>query len=265
MTEPPGLLLPALSLCQREVIRFFRQKSRIIGAFGTPLLFWILIGSGLGNSFQMPGGNAGHYLEYFFPGTVVLILLFAAIFSTFSIIEDRNAGFLQSVLVAPVSRQSIVLGKILGGAVLAFIQALLFLPLAPTVGILPSFMGWVLLLPTLFLIAMALTAMGFFFAWQMNSTQGFHSVMNMLMIPMWLLSGAFFPKTGAFSWVGILMTINPLYYGVAAVRRCLYFEGGGLESLPALPVSLVCTLAFGAIMFALSSWQVGKRSIRNVA
>src|SRR5436853_4652338 len=130
------LLLPALALCQRELVRFLRQRNRIIGALATPIVFWLLIGAGMGRSFRadaVPGG--GDYLQFFFPGTVLMILLFTAIFSTISIIEDRREGFLQSVLVAPVPRVSIVLGKVLVGTELAFGQGLVFLLLAPTVGI----------------------------------------------------------------------------------------------------------------------------------
>src|SRR3954469_12574409 len=141
----PGLLLPALSLCRRELVRFLRQRNRIIGALATPIVFWLLIGGGMGRSFQakgLPGGE--DYMKFFFPGTILMILLFTAIFSTISIIEDRREGFLQSVLVAPVSRMAIVLGKILGGTILAFGQGFLFLLLAPTVRIhftLPGFLA----------------------------------------------------------------------------------------------------------------------------
>src|SRR5918993_5312260 len=126
---------PAISLCHRELVRFLRQRHRVIGALATPIVFWLLIGGGMGRSFRvegLPGG--GDYLRFFFPGTIVMILLFTAIFSTISVIEDRREGFLQSVLVAPVSRMSIVLGKTLGGTVLATLQGLLFLLLAPTIG-----------------------------------------------------------------------------------------------------------------------------------
>src|SRR3954451_3530679 len=126
---------PALSLAHRELVRFLRQRHRIIGALATPLVFWLLIGGGMNRSFNadVPGGD--NYLRYFFPGTVLMILLFTAIFSTISVIEDRREGFLQGVLVAPVSRMSIVLGKILGGTVLAFGQGLVLLLLAPLVGV----------------------------------------------------------------------------------------------------------------------------------
>src|SRR5262249_4897626 len=126
--------LATFTLWEREIVRFLRQKSRIIGALAPPILFWFLIGSGLGDSFQLPGLSTGGttYLQYFFPGTVSLIVLFTAIFSTISIIEDRHEGFLQSVLVAPLSRLALVLGKILGGTTLALLQAIIFLLLAPT-------------------------------------------------------------------------------------------------------------------------------------
>src|SRR5204863_9810294 len=132
-------LLASGTLWKREMVRFARQRSRVIGALGPPIVFWFLIGSGLGGSFRwamlsgLDGGSA-NYLQYFFPGTITLIVLFTAIFSTISIIEDRHEGFLQSVLVAPVSRGSIVMGKILGGTALAFSQGLIFLCLAPWVG-----------------------------------------------------------------------------------------------------------------------------------
>src|SRR5579862_5118855 len=128
--------LPAYTLWWREMVRFFRQRDRVIGALGTPLVFWLLLGSGLGKSFSAPSAPEGHgYLEYFFGGTIVLVLLFTAIFSTISIIEDRREGFLQAVLVAPVGRFALVLGKILGGTTLAFVQGLAFLILAVPLGI----------------------------------------------------------------------------------------------------------------------------------
>src|SRR5207244_4998746 len=118
-------------------------RHRVVGALATPIVFWLLIGAGMGRSFQGADGRTGSYLQYFYPGTVLMILLFTAIFSTISIIEDRREGFLQSVLVAPVSRMAIVLGKVLGGTVLAFGQGLLFLLLAPLVGVPLSVGGFV--------------------------------------------------------------------------------------------------------------------------
>src|SRR3954464_1380684 len=176
----PGLWLPALSLAKRELVRFLRQRHRVIGALATPIVFWLLIGGGMGRSFKvqgLPGGN--DYLRFFFPGTIVMILLFTAIFSTISVIEDRREGFLQSVLVAPVPRMAIVLGKVLGGTALALGQGLVFLLLSPLLGIAPPFTGWVLAIVIMAVVSFALTALGFCIAWRMSSTQGFHAIMNL--------------------------------------------------------------------------------------
>src|SRR5436190_1703713 len=132
----PSFWLPIWTLTWRELLRFFRQRSRVVGALGQPLIFWVLFGAGLRGSFQAPewAPSGMSYQEYFFPGVTVMIVLFTAIFSTISIIEDRREGFLQGVLVAPVSRLSLVLGKLCGGTALALVQSGLFLTLAPAVG-----------------------------------------------------------------------------------------------------------------------------------
>src|ERR1700684_1300080 len=130
-----GTLLPAISLWWREVVRFYRQRARVVGVIASPLLFWIVIGSGFGTSFRSNGAGGQHYLEFFFPGAVIMIVLFTAIFTMMSVIEDRKEGFLLSVLVAPVSRSVIVLGKVLGGATLATLERLIFLVFAPFAGI----------------------------------------------------------------------------------------------------------------------------------
>jgi ABC-2 type transport system permease protein len=241
-----------LTLWWRELVRFFRQPSRVAGAAASPLVFWILIGSGLSGSFRLPGGPADlDFLEYFFPGTVVLVLLFAAIFSTISVIEDRHQGFLQGVLVAPVSRAAIVAGKVLGGATLAWLQGMVFLALAPAAGIRLTLASALAAAGVLALLAVSLTSIGFAFAWRLDSVQGFHAVMNLILVPMWLLSGAFFPLSGAPGWLGVLMRIDPLTYGVAALRWMLYGPAASLGSaLPGPGVSLAVTLALGIAGFA---------------
>jgi ABC-2 type transport system permease protein len=252
--QQTSLLLPALSLAQRELVRFVRQRNRIIGALATPLVFWLLIGAGMGRSFRadVPGGD--NYLRYFFPGTVVMILLFTAIFSTISIIEDRREGFLQGVLVAPVSKMSIVLGKVLGGTVLAFGQGLIFLLLAPTVGITLTIGSVAITMLVMFVVAFALTALGVCIAWRMNSTQGFHAIMNLLLMPMWFLSGALFPAEGAVGGLSWVMRLNPLTYGLDALRKAMYFGDAG-----SLVVSLAVSVVFAGVMFALASVIVGGR------
>jgi ABC-2 type transport system permease protein len=241
--------LAVFTLWRRELQRFFRQPSRIAGAAGSPLLFWVLLGSGFSGSFRLPGADTGTtYLQYFFPGVVVLVLLFAAIFSTISVIEDRREGFLQGVLVAPVGRSAIVAGKVLGGATLAWLQALPFLALAPLSG-LPLGAGGVLAAAgVMALLAVSLTAVGFGFAWRVDSVQGFHAVMNLVLVPMWLLSGAFFPPSGAPGWMAALMRVNPLTYGVAALRGVLGVETAA-AGLPEVGIAVVATAVFAALAF----------------
>jgi ABC-2 type transport system permease protein len=247
------LFLSSTTLLIRELVRFFRQRNRVIGAFASPLILWILMGQGLSSSFRpsfmAPGTSA---MEYLFPGTMTLIILFTSIFSTISIIEDRREGFLQGVLVAPIPRAGIVLGKILGGTVIASLQAMVFLLLAPTVGISISVASFLSAMGVVVLLGFVLTGLGFAIAWRMDSTQGFHAIMNLFLIPMWLLSGSFFPSEGAPFWLGLLMKLNPLTYGVAALRRALYSAGSNsLEYLPPLSSALMVTVIFGIVFFVL--------------
>jgi len=249
-----SLLLPAMSLWRREMVRFVRQRSRVIGALGTPFVFWLLIGSGLRNSFQGAGvaRPTMDFLEYSFPGTLVLIVLFTAIFSTYSVIEDRREGFLQAVIAAPAPRMAIVLGNVMGSTTLAVIQAMLFLLLAPLSGI-PLTIGSVLTLAVVLnIVGMGLSALGFLIAWPMDSTQGFHAVMNLFLIPMWLLSGAFFPASGASRWLTWVMTVNPLTYGVAAVRHALYIGRENATTAPSLTISIAVTIGFALVMIVLA-------------
>ncbi len=255
------------TLWRREVIRFYRQRGRLVGALGTPLVFWILIGSGVGETFRPAAAPDDlHYLVYFYPGTILLMLLFTAIFSTISLIEDRREGFLLSVLVSPVSRAGVVLGKILGGATLAFLQGLVFLLLAPLAGISLGLVQILWMMGVMALIALSLTGLGFVIAWQSESIQGFHAVMNLMLVPMWILSGALFPFSGASSWIQLLMRINPLSYEVSLLRHVLHSEVPTLGiSLPSFTVSLLVTLLFALVVFGVSLWLVRRPGLRGLA
>lgn len=253
------LWLPAMALWRREIIRFLRQKNRVIGALATPLVFWLLIGSGVGPGFRLPGlpGDMT-YLAYFFPGTVVLILLFTAIFSTISIIEDRREGFLQGVLVAPVAPEAIVLGKFLGGMTLAAGQALLFCLAAPLAGLPFDFAVLARLIPALLVVGFALVGLGFLIAWPLDSTQGFHAIMNVFLMPLWMLSGSLFPAA-ADSWVRFAVALNPVAYGTSAVRRAFYGDAVSLGFVPSYGLSMLVSSAFAAVMFLLAVWLVRRK------
>lgn len=273
------LWLASFTLWQREMVRFFRQRNRVIGAFATPLVFWLLLGSGLNRAFTIPAhtGTATHqtltatpdadpphdtyaavgYLEYFYPGTVVLMLLFTAIFSTISVIEDRREGFLQGVLVAPIPRVAIVLGKVLGGASIATIQGVVFLGLWPLVGRWPGLDMAAGAIGVMFLLALGLTALSLCVAWPMDSTAGFHAVMNLFLMPMWFLSGAVFPIDTAPTWMRAIMYANPLTYGQCAFATLL---SGGRASAAGLPLSVtvVVLVVFTATAIFLASQLVAR-------
>jgi len=239
-------------LARREFVRFFRQRSRVVGAVAPPLLMWLVVGSGLGRSFRPDGeapGGVGSSLVFFFPGTIVLVVLFAAIFSTISVIEDRREGFLQGVLVSPVGPGAIVFGKVLGGTLLGALQGGALLLLLPALGLPVDPAALAGAVALLFVLAFALTSLGFLIAWSLDSTQGFHAIMNLFLIPMWFLSGSFFPAEGAPAWLRAAMAVNPLTYGVASLRRALDPSASGLPS-PALSVAVTSAFALGAALVA---------------
>lgn len=219
-------LLAVYTLWLREMTRFFRQPSRVAGAIGTPLIFWFFLGSGLQGSFRMPLGESGltnvNYLQYFLPGTILLVVLFTAIFSSISLIQDRNEGFLQAVLVSPAPAWAMVSGKVLGGTTMALLQGLLFVAAAPVAGLPLNILVISEFAFALFLNAFALSALGFALAWKFKSVQGFHAVMNLVLMPLWFLSGALFPAAGAPAWIQTAIEINPLSHGLALLRHALH-------------------------------------------
>jgi ABC-2 type transport system permease protein len=248
--------LGAGTLWLREVTRFRRQRSRVIGSFLQPLVFWLLLGAGLKASFRPAGMPPGvNYFQYLYPGFIVLVLLFTAIFSTISTVEDRREGFLQGVLVAPISRGMIVMGQALGSTTLAWIPSCIFLVLAPFAGIRLTVAAVLLAAAIMAVIAFSLTCIGLVIAWRIESTQGFHAIMNLILIPIWLLSGAFWPQSGTPTVLGWLMRINPLTYGVAALREALYVgQPGRIGSLPDFALSAVVASLFAIAMYVLAAW-----------
>ncbi len=260
----------AMMLAKREWIRFFRQRNRVVGAIAQPLLFWLLFGAGLRGSFSWSGGQG--FLEYFLPGTIALMVLFTAIFATISVIEDRREGFLQGVLVAPVARWSILVGKVLGGGAIAWVQAGAFLVLAVLIGTAPA--GWnaVPALAMLAVMAATLVGIGMIIAWPMESTQGFHAIMNLVLMPMWLLSGAFFPipattdgslGSTTLQWI---MRLNPISYSLAELRKLLYpavdFAKAGWAPSHALCWSVAVGFMF--LVFVVAAWVMHRRTKADV-
>ncbi|MCR9246030.1 MAG: ABC transporter permease [bacterium] len=251
------MMRATIALWHREIVRFLRDRSRLTGSLLQPVIFWVLFSGALHGSFK-PGGV--DYGQYFFVGTLAMITLFTAIFSTITVIEDRKEGFLQGVLVSPVPRSAIALGKILGGATLGLGLAVLFLLLAPFAGVSLGFTTVLATLGVLALLAVAVTGMGFALAWVMDSTAGYHGIMMLVFMPMLLLSGAFFPMEQAHAALSWVRFVNPMTYGVGALRHVVQGEVAGV---PSLTVCLLGTTIFALLMFALGTWVATRRSVRN--
>ena len=207
----------------REVLRFWHNKPRIISSLAMPFLWLVMFGSGMRGTFQLFGAQEGFdFIQFLFPGVIGMTVLMTSLFSSISIVRDREFGFLREILVAPVSRASIALGKILGGATVAMLQGLLMLVLAPLVNVRLG-VGMVLaLIPTILLVAFTLASLGIVVASRLRSTEGFQMVMNLFMMPMFFLSGALFPLVNVPRWMEILSKVNPATYGVDLIRQVTF-------------------------------------------
>ncbi len=236
--------MPAATLWRRELVRFWRQKSRVLGVVASPLVFWLLMGYG--------SGDLGRY----FAGALVLTVMFSAVFSTISIIEDRREGFLLSMLVSPAPRTSMVLGKILGAATLAWVQGLIFLCFAPLAGVRFSAASALALAGAVFLVSFTLTGMGFIIAWQMESSAGFHAIMNLLLVPMWMVSGSLFPMSTAHGWIRAIMWANPMTYSIALLNDLM----GLGDRTPGVAASLAVTAGAGLALLIASGWLAARRT-----
>lgn len=251
------LLNAVYALWHREIVRFLRDRPRVTGSLLQPIIFWALFSGALHGSFK-PGGVG--YGQYFFVGTLAMITLFTAIFATITVIEDRKEGFLQGVLVSPVPRSAIALGKILGGATLGLGLAVLFLACAPLAGVQLSWTAALSALGVLAVLAIAVTGLGFSLAWLMDSTAGYHGIMMLVLMPMLLLSGAFFPMEEAHVLMSWVRFANPMTYGVGALRHVLQAEVTGIPSFGAC---LLGTAIFAGVTFALGTFVVTRRRARN--
>ena len=239
-----------LALWGRELRTFLRDRVRVAGALAQPVLFWLLLGFGFGPSFRAPGGAAAGvgYGTYLLPGMLALVVVFTAIFTTLYVVEERQQGFLQAVLVAPVPRAAIALGVALGGASLALLQALPFGLALPVLGVRVGMGGVGLALVHLALLGLAFTALGFVLAWRVGTTRAYHGLMNALLLPLWLLSGAVFPVEGLTPALGWLVRLNPVTYAVEGLRGALL----GASWAPA-GLALAVSAAFCAAMLALAA------------
>jgi ABC-2 type transport system permease protein len=244
----------------RDVLRFWRDRARLVSSFGQPLLFLIVFGSGLtaslGAGLSSELGDVS-YVRFIFPGIVAMAVLFTAVFSAISIVWDREFGFLREVLVAPISRAAVALGKALGGSTVAMFQGGILLVLAPILGVSLDPLLVLELLALMFLTAFALTSMGILIAARLQSMEAFQMIMNFLIMPMFFLSGAFFPLRGLPAWMGVVTRLDPVAYGVDPMRRLLL----GADLAPGIEIAnhhlgtvedCLILAAFAAVMMVLA-------------
>jgi ABC-2 type transport system permease protein len=253
----------------RDLLRYYRDRWRLLTSLAQPLLFLVVFGTGLSASLRGAtagfGGTPGlHYQQFIYPGIIGMAVLFTAIFGAMSIVWDREFGFLKEVLVAPIHRSAVAVGKTLGGATQAMLQGLILLLLAPVVGVGLTWQGVLALVPLIFIYAFALSALGVAVAARMRSMQGFQVVMNFLMMPIFFLAGALFPLVGLPLWLTVLSRLDPATYGIDPLRRTVLGAGRVPERvLDGMGVSLfgqtlaiwteeLLLLGFGLAMLALA-------------
>lgn len=229
----------------RDLKAMFRERSRLYGSIMRPILWLIIMGNGLRPAMQQ--GLGIEYTQFIFPGVLGMTLIFSAIQSATSIIWDREFGFLREVMVAPITRGSIVLGKALGGSTQATVQGMITLLFAPLVGIYPSPLQILRIILLMFLIAFSLTSLGILIASRMTSFEGFGAISNFVVMPMYFLSGSIYPLSGLPLWLKTLTLINPLSYGVDVMRGEIIHLYHFSLSTDLLAISL-----FGAVMLSLA-------------
>jgi len=255
---------------KRELIRFVRQPARIVTGLVQPILFLFVLGTGLTSLVGETGGL--DYRKFIFPGVLAMSVLTTAIFSAVSIVWDREFGFLREMLVAPVGRASLVIGKTLGGTAVATIQGSIMLVLAPFIGVRVTALVVVEVVAASALMAFGLTAFGVFVASRMQKIESFQVIMQFLLMPMLFLSGALFPITGLPTWLSVITKLDPVAYAIDPIRRVFFAAqdlpavalvrfGGGVEWFGhVLPVGaeVLVLIVFSLVFLVLSIRSFGK-------
>ena len=221
------------ALWYRDVLRFWRDRARLLGSFAMPFMFLIIFGSGMSGAMKSllsgPGASSAlsgfNYVQFMFPGIIGMTILTTSIFSALSVVQDREFGYLREILVSPVSRFSVAIGKVLGGSTVAFIQGLLMFVFVPFIGIRLNLTMLVELIPVMFLVAFTLSSVGLLIASSIKTSTGFQMVVQVLVFPMLFLSGALFPLAGMPLWMNFLVKINPLTYAVDMFKKIILEVG----------------------------------------
>jgi ABC-2 type transport system permease protein len=210
---------PVYVICYREFIKFFREKSRLLGTIARPVLWLFVVGNGMASLIKPQTGFS--YLQFIFPGMIGMTILFSSIFSSISIVWDREFGFMKEMLVAPISRLSIVIGKAISGTLISVAQAVIILLLIPFLGIHLTIMQFFEVIAVSLLVSFCITSLGILIAARLTSFDGFNIIMNFLVMPMLFLSGAMYPVTSLPVALRQMTLLNPLTYGVDAFKHVL--------------------------------------------
>lgn len=245
----------------RDLLRFWHDKMRMLGTIILPLLFLFIFGSGLSKSIGLLGPGID-FTQFMFPGIIGMTVIMNSFMGGISVVWDREFGFLKEVLVAPINRSSVTIGKMLGSATVALIQGMIILIFAPVIGV--SLSGWTILklLPLMFLLAACLSSFGVLLGTRIKSIEAFQALMPILMFPMIFLSGVFFPMQGLPAWMNVLVKINPAAYGIAPIRQVVLGTSEGTYfgiTLFGYTLSLwqdvAIVAAFGTVMLVLAMWS----------
>ena len=258
-------LLGIYTIWYRDILRFWHDKVRLMGTITFPLLFLFVFGSGL--SARMGSLGPGiDFAQFMFPGIIGMTVLMSSFTAGVSVVWDREFGFLKEVLVAPISRGSVAVGKTLGAATVALLQGLLILLFAPLIGVSFSLLSILALVPLMLLLAAAMGSLGVLLATRIRSMEAFQAVMQMLLFPMVFLSGVFFPVEGLPAWLNVITKLNPATYGITPIRQVIL----GVSSSAPFNIDLfghtmslwdnVAVLSmFGLVMLLLAMWSFGNQ------
>ncbi len=245
----------------RDILRFWHDKMRMIGSITLPLLFLFVFGSGLSARMGFLGPGID-FTKFMFPGIIGMTVLMSSFMAGVSVVWDREFGFLKEVLVAPISRASVAIGKTLGSATVALLQGVIILLFAPLIGVSISVGTVLALLPLMLLLSVSMGSLGILLATRIRSMEAFQAVMQMLMFPMLFLSGVFFPMQGLPAWMNVLVKINPATYGIAPIRQVMLgvspdspFTINVLGHAMSLWDNIIVLAAFGVIMNLLAMWS----------
>jgi len=249
----------------REILRFIQERSRLFSSFAMPLIFLVVFGAGFGQLIgsMTPGVN---YIQFMYPGILAMTVLMGSIMSGVSIVWDREFGFLKEILVSPLGRSGIILGKAAGAAVVAVLQAIIMLILAPILGVSIDILMVLELVLVVIVVSISLAGMGLLLASRMKSQQGFQLTMQVLIMPLIFLAGVFYPVNNVPAWMEVISKINPLAYGVDAIRQIFL----GSDAASAIGVTIfghtmtvledvLVVAAFGIVLLSLAVWSFSKQ------